>query len=95
MKSSSMRNLVVGTLGMLLLIAARANPARAAGDQVVGSGTGHGLVKLAEFNLPEKKGQKDEKHSIHDSNDSPGSRQRGSGHRDTGDGVERIHEYRS
>ena len=60
MKSSSMRNLVVGTLGMLLLIAARANPARAAGDQVVGSGTGHGLVKLAGIQFAGKKGQKDE-----------------------------------
>ena len=59
MKSSSMRNLVVGTLGMLLLIAARVNPTRAAGDQAVGPGTGHGRVKIGpEFNLREKKGKK-------------------------------------
>lgn len=58
MKSSSMGNPVVGTLGMLLLIAAQANPARAAGDQAAGSGTGHGLVKLARIQFTGKAGQK-------------------------------------
>tara|TARA_B100001123_G_C14775375_1_gene814377 strand:+ start:298 stop:501 length:204 start_codon:yes stop_codon:yes gene_type:complete len=58
MESSSMRNLIVGTLGMLLLIAAQANPAQAAGDQAAGSGTGHGLVKLTRIQFTGKAVQK-------------------------------------